>query len=289
MTGVTPWRVMTAAACVGVVVLAACGDEPLQGVGGRSADWISSAAADEPASTPSTRAAPAPYQPTETVAWYNDGLGDPTEIAEPEEVIAAVWSRSSGEDRFVQASPVEIARALPGIKFPDLVPGDVNHVTSQLVFSPGSGRLSDETVAAFGLWSSKPYTRSRSVAQRAVLWVERPEPDTLGEEVAATHSNDGDGCGRFREEGAHGCRAVELGEHPGWWVDGDEGTLLVWYEDPFRYEISCRPDVGEDVMEMMAQHMRPLAELEALEALPLIEDPTEADPAAGPAGTAPTP
>ncbi len=289
MTGVAPWRVMTAAACVGAVVVAACGDEPLQGIGGRTADWIS-AAADEPAATSSTIAAPAPapHRPTVAVAWYNDGLGDPTEIADPEAVIAAVWSRSSGEDRFVQASPVEIARALPGIKFPDVVPGDVRHVTSQLVFSLGTGRLSDETVAAFGLWSAEPYTRSRSVAQRAVLWVERAEPAALGEEVSTTQPEDGDGCARFREEGAYGCRAVQLGEHPGWWVDGDDGTLLVWYEDPFRYEISCRPDEAGDLIEMMAQQMRPLAEMETL-AAPVIDEPAEPDPAAAPAGTAPTP
>ena len=43
-------------------------------------------------------------------------------------------------------------------------------MTSQLVFDE-RGDLADDPVAAFGIWSSEPYTRSRSVAQMIIMSV----------------------------------------------------------------------------------------------------------------------
>ncbi|MCZ6456505.1 MAG: hypothetical protein O6650_04570, partial [Actinobacteria bacterium] len=98
--------------------------------------------------------------------WSNDAIVTEN-LADPEALIAEVFARREG-DRFIQASRAEIAAALPLVRFPADVPYGAEWVSSQLVIE-NSGELSDDPSAAFGIWSAEPYSRSRSVAQMAVL------------------------------------------------------------------------------------------------------------------------
>jgi hypothetical protein len=68
----------------------------------------------------------------DVVEWVNDGLGAPEPGEDP---VARVLERRSSFERFVQASRFEITAALPGIRFPEVLPSDVRFVTSQLVYS----------------------------------------------------------------------------------------------------------------------------------------------------------
>jgi hypothetical protein len=65
--------------------------------------------------------------------WVNDELGSVADLG-ADDTIIAVWYRGDQVTPWVQASRGEIANALPGIEFPELVPEGVTHVTSQLVF-----------------------------------------------------------------------------------------------------------------------------------------------------------
>ncbi|MDH3307324.1 MAG: hypothetical protein OEO77_07400 [Acidimicrobiia bacterium] len=239
------------------VLLAACGDDPLSDFGNVS-DWLGESQPSVPTTEPVAVGEERPLRSIAQVAWYN-GLasGVPTD---PDEAVRFVWERSTGSDSFVQSAPNEIAAAVPGIRFPTRVPTRTAQVTSQLVFATRTGTLTNSIVAAFGLWSTIPYTASYSISQVAVLKV--------AVDSTATEVEIGDptgGCGRFstRDE-ITACDPIQIDGQPAWWVKSLDGDTLVWYIDGFRYEYWDRAAVGRLNVEDMVRSMAPLGSLDIL-------------------------
>ena len=184
-----------------------------------------------------------------SVAWPNDELALPSEGATAVEITRRIYEASSGTDKYLQAAPADMAVVLQGIQVPGLVPSDVRYVTSQLVFDPTIGRLANDPAAAFGFWVVEPYSQSRSVGQRAVLFV------SLDADGDLQLTSPEDGCRRF--EGRGSCEPVSIGPNPAWWLTDEEGSTLVWYAPPHRYELTLRGD--RSLAEEMAGSMRTLA------------------------------
>ena len=118
--------------------------------------------------------------------WFNNDLA-PVGGTSPAEIISGVYARANSSDPYVQATPAEIAIALPGVVFPSLTPPEVRYITSQLVYNLNNITLADDQVAAFGLWTVEPYTRSRSVGQQGVFTV---IPDDEGLAAVASGTAD---------------------------------------------------------------------------------------------------
>jgi hypothetical protein len=197
------------------------------------------------------------------ITWVNDELGDPVSN-HPADTIAGVWSRSSRQDRYVQASRSEIAVALPGIEIPTLVPVNVEYITSQLVFEPATGHLSDDAIAAFGFWSDEPYSKSRSVAQLAVLMVspdptptETVVPDTIG---VPEDTPEDSRCNDLAGSTVERClpMTLENGE-PAWSLQVSSGWRLVWESDGYEYDLFVRNAANTDVLARMAASVDDLA------------------------------
>ncbi len=232
------------------LVAAACSETPLSGLGGATESWIAAAPTSTtlPAAPEAVPAALGDSAPIIEVEWVNDDLGDPP-TDDPDDAIATVWARSNKTDRFVQASRFEVAVALPGIEFPAVVPEGVRFVTSQLIFDPATGRLDDQ-VAAFGFWSVEPYSRNRSVGQRAVLFVaENPQPE--GElqvfpgdpdEIPSSPAPEvEDRCDDLLGGAVNSCTPVTIGDGcPAWSLDEQGGWRLVWSEEGYEYDLFVR-------------------------------------------------
>ena len=236
------------------ITLVACGDAPFASIGDRSSGWI-----NEPEVTTTTRPeVEAPrFADSETLEWLNDGIVTES-LATPEDhdaIIAEVFGRREG-DRFVQASRFEIAAVLPGIEFPARVPHSATWVSSQLVLE-SNGRLSAEPAVAFGLWSATPYTRSRSVAQMAVLRVST-DPVTADEmsQPDAVLS-----CGRFAESETDECVLLNVDGRSMWRLTSAGGTTLLWFSGEYRYELFGRTFIPTDVLEEVAASVVPLFDL----------------------------
>ena len=139
-------------------------------------------------------------------------------------MIASVWRRGDGVTSVIQASRNEIAVALPGIQFPELVPDSVGWVTSQLVYDVASGTLDADTTAQFGLWHLEPY--SADGGRTAVLRV-RPatSADPIGSISPETTSS---------------------------------GMDLSWVTESFHYRVSCPEALAEDYCWQMAETVMPL-------------------------------
>lgn len=154
------------------------------------------------------------------VIWYNDVIQRQFE-GEPTFVVNRVWQRKEGDNRFIQASRLEIASALPGIRFPGLIPDDVGWITSQLVYDVSSATLDRDTSAAFGLWAVEPYTVTDG--RVAVLRVGEAPDD-------------------------QGTSAFEI-------IPDivDDGMSLSWVTGSYRYELFCRATLGEDLCWQMAE------------------------------------
>ncbi len=225
-----------------MLTVTACGESPLLSLGNRSSNWI-----NEPQVTTTTLLqVDAPrFVPTTTLQWNNDDIVNES-LDDPEAVIAAVFSRRQG-DRFIQASRFEIAAAIPDLVFPAVSPFGAEWVSSQLVIE-NSGRLSGEPSAAFGIWSAEPYTRSRSVAQMAVLRVAH-DPDTAAElaEPGAEFS-----CARFAERSTDECALLGIEGRDVWKLAAPGGITLIWFEGHYRYELFGRSFIPSDVLETMA-------------------------------------
>lgn len=184
------------------------------------------------------------------VSWVNDDLALGGDDATPTEVTAQVYATSAGTDRFVQTAASDIALVLPGVDVPSVVPNDVTHVSSQLVFDTVAQRLDDDPAAAFGFWTVEPYTQSRSVGQRMVLLVavdvasgeQQPDPGAT--------------CVRFESRGP--CEPTAFGDEVGWWITEGGGQTLVWYAAPHRYELRVRGDGGRGLAEVVAASMVPI-------------------------------
>jgi hypothetical protein len=250
--------------------LAACGsDAPLADLGHMTERWIA-AAPDAPITTsPPPAAAPLGLLATngaETVEWVNDELGNgpPAVSPSPDEIVNFVWSRSNGQDRYVQASRIEILAALPALEVPLLIPDKVSFITSQLIFDPATGELASDAAAAFGFWSEKPYTKSRTVSQLAVLMVaiEEPPPapvvpDTIG--VPAPEPV-GDRCERLTDAAVRDCTRVTLQDGcPAWSLEVTDGWRLVWSEHSYTYDLFVRNAADADLLTRMAGSCEGLA------------------------------
>jgi len=238
------------------VVVGACGDQPLGGAGGVSRDWLgagSSTTTTEAVAATSTTTEAFSLRSAEELEWFTAGGTELPE--EPEAVVQLVWERTNRVDEYVQASADEISGALPDLGFPSMVPPDIGHVTSQLVFSTDTGSLAREFQAAFGLWSVAPYSRDRSVAQYAVLWVARDS------RLPASIEDPGGGCAQFSDRVPDTCRAHDLGSKTAWLLTDRAGSTLVWFENGYRYELFHRSQVSTDEALAMADSIEPLETL----------------------------
>jgi hypothetical protein len=239
------------AALITFIFLSACGDAPFASLGERSSGWIGEPTVVTTTTVPST--VPVVIS-AEILKWFNDGLtGELPE--DPEAVKDAIFERRGG-DLFVQASRAEIAALVPDLKFPSSTPYLSEYVTSQIVFD-NDGNLSADPVAAFGIWSSEPYTRSRSVAQLIILRVsEDPEGAAEVADPGAEIS-----CARFAERTTEVCAVATVEGKPVWSLEASNGTTLVWFDENYRYELFGRTFVSVTALQQMVGSLVPLAEL----------------------------
>lgn len=233
------------------LLLTACGDDTLAGLGAAS-DWVQEAQVEQAPVLPDT----GPEGGSGTIAaitWYNGWADEP--LPDRTTLIAEVWAETSGEDAFVQATPNEIAVAVPGISVPSNLSDDVVQVTSQIVYARSTGTLDNEYVAAFGFWIDVPYLNSREISQVASLQVAYdtatvidPADPTLG-------------CARFIDREFSNCRPASEISELAWWVTTIDGVSLIWLQDGFRYELLKRNKLSIDDAEVMALTMVPLGNL----------------------------
>lgn len=205
----------------------ACGEDGLlDGLGDRSRDVVVGQTTTE---VPLDVSGPEPTSGlvrATSVAWYNDGVIDEA-IGIPAYTISQVWERGHESGRFVQSSRAEIAVALPGIRFPAQIPGEVEWVTSQLVYLEDVATLDAGTSAAFGLWEVEPYSTDQGRVGVLRVGVDRadvPEDEVLVEVVA-------------------------------------DGLSLIWADGTYRYELFCRALLPETVCRRMADSAVPLRSL----------------------------
>lgn len=236
------------------LVVSACGDSPLESVGRRSSAWI-----NEP-TVPTTAAVETPpvtLVGVERMLWANDEF-QPEDPEKVNAVLAEVFSRRAG-DRFIQAGRAEIAVALPDVAFPAIAPSGAEWVSSQLVFD-NDGNVATDPAAAFGVWSAEPYTRSRSVAQLAVLKVSIDEEGA--QEVAS--GEEAPSCGRFAERTTDGCEILSVDGRDTWHLRAAGGSTLIWFDTRYRYELFGRSFVPVSVLEDMSARTVPLASIGAV-------------------------
>ncbi len=223
-------------------LLASCGEEGLlDGLGSRSQDAVI-----EESSTTTTVVVDTDDGDEITVisaadaAWFNDAIERQFE-GEPSYVIQQVWARRDGENRFIQASRLEISSALPDIRFPAFLPEEVGWITSQLVYDISAATLDGDTAAAFGLWAVEPYTVTEG--RVAVL---RVGLSTEDQQAAA----------------------FEILADP-----VDDGLSLSWVTGAYRYELFCIASLAEELCWQMAETNRLLAsQLRATGAGPAADD-----------------
>jgi len=239
-------------ALIGVLLLAACGDAPLGSLGQRSSGWIGEPTVITTTTVPTT----VPIVISSSILkWFNDDIGGEL-LDDPEALRDAIFDRRAG-DLFVQASREEIVALAPDIMFTDSTHCISEYVTSQIVFD-NDGNLSADPVAAFGIWSSEPYTRSRSVAQMVVLRVSldaaaAAEVATPGAEIS---------CTRFAERTTEVCNVTTIDGLPIWTLDASNGSTVVWFDGDYRYELFGRSFVGLAALQEMATELVPLADLQ---------------------------
>lgn len=234
------------------LIFVACGDAPLQGMGNRSAGWINEpevvTTTIPPATTPR-------FVDIAQLAWANEDITN-SNPGDRDALIAEVFQRREG-DRFIQASREEIAIALPGVRFPSMAPHGARWVSSQLVIE-NTGALSRDPSAAFGIWSAEPYSRSRSVAQMAVLRV-AIDPETA---VEVSERGQDVSCARFSDRSTNVCEIVDVGVRQVWKLIGSGSATLIWFEGEYRYELLGKEFVAIDDLTEMAAETIPLSELE---------------------------
>jgi hypothetical protein len=224
-----------------VVALAAgaCSDSSLSDLGQRASGWIGEPESGPVQTDPSGQ--PAVVRSVE-VDWVNDDAGGASLAGDPAAVVQAVIARSSGPERYIQASRLEIAAALPGLLFPDLVPPEVTAVTSQLVVASARDRLDDEVHAAFGLWTVEPYTRSRSVGQRGTFTVAGIAADSA--------------CDRLAAGAVAACTTTTIDVFDVVRIDAESGQTWVWDDDTYEYQLFLRGalDGNEGVADFMIRN-----------------------------------
>lgn len=247
-----PWLRVLAMGVLTAMLVAACGGFPLQSIGNRSSGWINEPTV--PTTLEVVTTAPTVID-SSTLQWSNDVIETQT-LDDPALLLAEVFGRRQG-DRFIQASRIEVAAALPDVGFPAYAPPTAQWVSSQLVFN-NDGTLSNDPSAAFGIWSAEPYTRSRSVAQMAVLRVSN-DPETAAEVTSTGDAS----CARFAERSTDQCEIVQVGERDTWLLNGGGGTTLIWFDGPYRYELFGRTFLPIGTLREMSGNMAPLATIGA--------------------------
>lgn len=205
------------------LALSACSESSLSELGGRSSAWIGT---NESATAEGPAVVQQDVVRSVEVDWVNDDLGSAASIGSPEEVLAAVVARTTGPDRYIQASRLEIAAALPGLAFPDLLPSEVTAITSQIVVASNRERLDDEVFAAFGLWTVEPYTKSRSVGQRGTFTVTGMQPESA--------------CERFAAGAVAACTTETIGAYETVRIDAESGQTWVWFDESYEYQLFLR-------------------------------------------------
>lgn len=244
-------RALRAALVVAVLALTACGDAPFASLGQRSSGWIGKPTV----LTTTTVATTSPIVVgADILKWYNDDLGGEF-LDDPEALKVAIFARRGG-DLFIQASRREIVALIPDVKFPSSTPYLSEYVTSQIVFNE-NGDLSEDPMAAFGIWSSEPYTRSRSIAQMIIL---RVSADAVTAAEVAEPGAD-NSCARFEDRTTEVCAVSTIGGRPVWSLEASNGTTLVWYEDSYRYELFGRSYVTAAALQEMVEDLVLLSEL----------------------------
>lgn len=229
--------IRSAAAVVLVTLLAACSESSLADLGDRSSGWIGEASGGA-IEVVSESGQPNVVRSVE-VDWVNDDLTESVASGSPEEVLAAVVARSPGPERYIQATRLEVAATIPGIVFPDLVPPEVVAITSQLVVSSARDRLDDEILAAFGLWTVEPYTRSRSVGQRGTY--------------LAAALQQASACDRFAAGAVAACTTETVGNTQTIRIDAESGQTWVWDDDAYEYQLFLRGSLENN--ELVADYM----------------------------------
>jgi hypothetical protein len=208
------------------LLAAACGEAGLlDGLGDRSAQVIHGDTSTTTSTTePEQADAPLGSVRASDVVWFNDGIADQA-VGDPSFVIATVWGRGDGVTSVIQASRGEIAAALPGIQFPELLPDRVGWITSQLVYDVASATLGRDTAAQFGLWHLEPYTVDGG--RTAVMRV-RPATgsDTIGSIVPESTTT---------------------------------GLTLSWVAESFHYRVSCPIELAEEYCWQLAESAMPLS------------------------------
>ena len=207
------------------VALSACGNV-LSGVGDLSSEIV------HPDDSPTTTTEPTSggqalnLKGIIDITWINDELGSSRDLP-PDDTVIAVWFRGDQVTPWIQASRREIANALPGVQFPQLVPSGVTHVTSQLVFDTVTASLDPSSAAAFGLWVDEPYTLPRTEGQQAIFEVGLKTFD----------GDPDDEIFSFRVS---------------------DGRELTWTHGDYVYELFCRTGISEDACFAMASSTIPL-------------------------------
>jgi hypothetical protein len=236
-------------------LLVACGEAPFASLGHRSSEWISEPTIVTTTTVPITLPS---VIGSDVLKWFNDTILTTAPLDDPAAVEDAIFERRAG-DLFIQASRAEIISLVPEVEFPATAPYLAEYVTSQVVFDV-NGELSHDPVVTFGIWSSEPYTRSRSVAQMAVLQVASD-----AEASAALGQPDADvSCARFADRSTELCESFSIAGRPVWSLTADNGTTLVWYDGIYRYELFGRTFVTMSALQQMVVESLPLAELEPL-------------------------
>jgi len=209
--------------------VAACGDAGLlDGLGDRSVNYVHGGTT----TTTTTTEGPLPEAPQGSVhavdiVWFNDGIAGESPTMEQGVAVSTVWSRGDGVTSVIQASRKEIAAALPGVQFPELVPDTVGWVTSQLVFDVASGLLSADTSAQFGLWHQEPYKTEGG--RTAVISV---RPATSADIVGSIQAE-----------------------------ETTTGLDLSWAAEAYHYVIECPLELPEDNCWQMAESVMPLSQM----------------------------
>ena len=229
-----------------LIVVSACSEDPLADIGRVTNEWIGERPDADVRTTVSTTPAPS-FRSASEVIWANDYLV--SNPVTPDEALNVVWERRESGNKYVQAARAEIAGALPGIAFPNLLPEDIEYVSSQLLFD-GDGTLANDYIAAFGMWTAEPYTVSRSVGQYGILWVTVPDPEKSG-------------CDRFSNREISSCDTVLFSGVTGWALASGGEETLVWIAGDYQYEFFHRSQVDSETAQRMATAMIPLSAVES--------------------------
>lgn len=236
---------------IAAATFTACGDAPFESLGQRSSDWI----AEPTIHVTTTVAVTVPIViDSGRLDWFNDSIKSGP-LSDRQLLRDEIFARR-GSDLIVQVNREEIAVLAPSVKFPASSPAQAEYVTSQVVFDR-NGALSDEPLVGFGLWSSEPYTRSRSVAQLSVLWVSR---DALGSQEANS-LEPGVSCARFSDASTTACDLIQFEGNPVWDLKSSSGRTLVFFDGIYRYELFVRNSVSEEALFDMVSSFTELEQL----------------------------